>query len=271
MFVQTLEEFRHDRYGPPLASANVLFWYPSRELRIISAWGAVTAADLALVTEAIRDEVHPDFHPFRSLVDMVALERLDPPAFDKFVAFMKDNASTFAKNNIASAYVHAETHGAASAAVSGYTRIIGVSIPTQNYGTVVEGLAGLGFADRADELSDELERMKQAIRAHFMILGPLRRAIDKHRRRPAAAVIARDLKRSTRTLQRDLAGVGTTLTDEVRRVRVELARRLLSTTSMSIAAVAREAGFGATKTFRSAFIKETGMPPASWRSERRRR
>ncbi len=221
---------------------------------------------MSLVTAAIADELKPGFRPFRSLVDMLALDRINPESFDAFVAYMKANATAFSRINTQSAYVQGDASRFAVAAVSGYTRVIGARIPTHNYTSVEEGLVGLGLREGVDDLSTKLEQHKQRVRGHFLIVGPLRRAIRKNCQNPTAAIIARDLNRSTRTLQRNLAKVHTTLTEEVRRVRIEIALELMATSSLTLAQIAREVGFGASKTFRAAFSREVGMLPAAWRA-----
>ena len=268
MFVTTLEAFRRDRYAAPLASRSVVFWYARANLRIISAWGVVGADDMRLVTAAMSDELAPGFTPFSSLVDMTEIESLDSDSFGDFVAFMREHVDAFARVNLQSAYIHGGDLFASSA-VSGYTQVIGNPFPTSNFADVTAGLRGLGFGGEADEIVLALGDRKRLIRDTFRVLGPLREAILKHIASPTSAAIAAELKVSTRTLQRELAAVETDLTREVRRIRIAAAKELLATTELTIVEVTARLGFGATKTFRSAFRREVGELPAAWRSRRR--
>jgi transcriptional regulator GlxA family with amidase domain len=59
--------------------------------------------------------------------------------------------------------------------------------------------------------------------------------------------------------------VGITPAVYVERSRVEHARRLLETTGMSFAEVARDAGFGSLDTMRRAFARRLGVAPSDYR------
>lgn len=53
------------------------------------------------------------------------------------------------------------------------------------------------------------------------------------------------------------------------RLRLETAQRLLATTSLPVAVVARHSGFGDASAFARAFHRATGQPPARWRQQAR--
>ena len=59
--------------------------------------------------------------------------------------------------------------------------------------------------------------------------------------------------------------VGCTPASYVERVRVEVARRLLETTGLGAADVARAAGFGTPETMRRAFARRVGTSPIEYR------
>jgi transcriptional regulator GlxA family with amidase domain len=48
-------------------------------------------------------------------------------------------------------------------------------------------------------------------------------------------------------------------------VRLEVARRLLETTSLPVEAVARDCGFGTVETLRRAFARRVGASPSDYR------
>jgi transcriptional regulator GlxA family with amidase domain len=52
----------------------------------------------------------------------------------------------------------------------------------------------------------------------------------------------------------------------VEAVRVEAARRLLERTTSSVAAVARQCGFGTAETMRRSFLRQIGVPPSDYRA-----
>jgi transcriptional regulator GlxA family with amidase domain len=59
--------------------------------------------------------------------------------------------------------------------------------------------------------------------------------------------------------------VGCTPAVYVERTRVEVARRLLETTSLSVDEVAEAAGFGTVETLRRAFARRVGASPTAYR------
>ena len=61
------------------------------------------------------------------------------------------------------------------------------------------------------------------------------------------------------------AEVGTTPAQYVEEVRVEVARRLLETTDLSIEQVARDAGFGTVETLQRSFRRRVHVTPRDYR------
>jgi transcriptional regulator GlxA family with amidase domain len=76
---------------------------------------------------------------------------------------------------------------------------------------------------------------------------------------------------SARQLARLFAAhVGTTPGRYVRMVRTEAAARLLETSELPLAAVARRCGFGSTETLRTAFLEHLDTTPSTHRRLHRR-
>ena len=85
------------------------------------------------------------------------------------------------------------------------------------------------------------------------------------------AVVASRMGCSRRLLEmrfRELTGH--TLLEEIRSVRIERAKRILSSTDESMDDVARECGYGDVSTFRRAFVRETGGTPLRYRKRTER-
>lgn len=73
---------------------------------------------------------------------------------------------------------------------------------------------------------------------------------------------------SRRSLERRFrAALGTTLKDEITRVRIAYARKLLSTTNLSIDEVAQASGYHTRSQFFVAFRASTGLPPSRFRAQ----
>ncbi len=75
---------------------------------------------------------------------------------------------------------------------------------------------------------------------------------------------------SGRTVQRDLAAAGTSLADAVLTVRLAQVADALGTTSVSITALAFQAGFNDLSHFNRAFRARYDMTPTDWRASNRR-
>jgi LacI family transcriptional regulator len=65
--------------------------------------------------------------------------------------------------------------------------------------------------------------------------------------------------------QRFQAAIGRTVMQEVRRSRVDVARRLLSTTELPLPLIAEQSGFTSAALLSVAFRRETGIPPGAYR------
>ncbi len=86
--------------------------------------------------------------------------------------------------------------------------------------------------------------------------------------RPAIAKVAKSLGMSARTLQRRLGELGTTYQNLLDDVRHRSARRMLTSTDLSIGEVAFLLGFEEVNSFQRAFHVWEGTTPARWRGSR---
>ncbi len=83
--------------------------------------------------------------------------------------------------------------------------------------------------------------------------------------RPGLDDVASRLNQSGRTLQRRLAGEGTTFQTLLNDVRLELARSYLSDSSLSLGQISYLVGFDETHSFQRAFKTSQGVAPGRWR------
>ena len=101
------------------------------------------------------------------------------------------------------------------------------------------------------------------------LLARVRRLIALHlgQRPVTLELMAAELNLSTRTLQRRLAGLQTSLRDMVRDRRLQLARAHLREDRLSNAEIARLLGYADSTAFWRAFKAETGLPPSYHRGD----
>lgn len=89
--------------------------------------------------------------------------------------------------------------------------------------------------------------------------------------RPSLEKIAREVRMSSRTLQRRLEELGTSYQSLLDGVRRDTSRRLLASTDLETGEVAFLLGFEELNSFTRAFHAWEGMPPNRWRESRRGR
>ena len=82
--------------------------------------------------------------------------------------------------------------------------------------------------------------------------------------------IARHLSMEPRTLQRRFNRIlGRPIAAEVRRMRIERAKRELAYNDRSLSAIARDVGFGHRRRMYEVFVRELGVTPSAYRKERK--
>ena len=87
-----------------------------------------------------------------------------------------------------------------------------------------------------------------------------------------AGDVARHMPLSRRPLERRFKeAFGRTILDEIQRIRIGEAARLLVQTPLPVATVAEEAGFNSTQWLNKVFRGAIGMSPAAYRREHRER
>lgn len=90
-------------------------------------------------------------------------------------------------------------------------------------------------------------------------------AIERSARLPSAKVLAARFAISVGTLNRRLADEGTTIRAIKRRCRIDMARRLLADSRLSINEVARLTNYADYTALSRAFRSATGLSPSAWR------
>jgi len=85
---------------------------------------------------------------------------------------------------------------------------------------------------------------------------------------PSKTATARKLGMSARTLQRHLAGEGTSFKDLLDGARVDLARTYVAERRLSVTEIAFVLGFADTSAFSRAFKRWTGASPRDWARRR---
>lgn len=152
-----------------------------------------------------------------------------------------------------------------------------VAVPWRSLGEgaarlVQRGLRGEPIAGTR-ELVDPTEVIARRSSDTFAIEDPLvARAVTwiyQHAEVPVTVpMVARAVDASRQQLQRHFRGsLGRTVMQEVRHAHVELARKLLSTSTLPMAEVATRSGFAGASQLSVAFRREVGVPPGVYRRQ----
>jgi LacI family transcriptional regulator len=81
--------------------------------------------------------------------------------------------------------------------------------------------------------------------------------------------VSRAVTTEPKTLQRRFRKVlDRTITEEIRRVRIERAKRELTQTDRSLDEISRKAGFGPRKRMYEVFCRDVGLAPSEYRKQR---
>jgi LacI family transcriptional regulator len=103
-----------------------------------------------------------------------------------------------------------------------------------------------------------------------VVLAALEYISKRLRKHLSLDEIAGAVSVSPRSLQRRFeAAMGCGVSDEIRRLRIDLARRLLGEGKLTIDQIAREAGFSSAVTMNHAFHRDIGMSPTAYHKQAR--
>jgi AraC family transcriptional activator FtrA len=125
----------------------------------------------------------------------------------------------------------------------------------------------LAFLERPElpSVLDEVAAITDGIRAISPLIRVLSLYFDRSLRDASIAQGARACGLSTRTLQRQLAELGTRFSDELIGARVRAARVMLEHSDEKIEVIAMQVGFGSSSRLSAAFRRLTGQTPAAYR------
>jgi LacI family transcriptional regulator len=150
-----------------------------------------------------------------------------------------------------------------------------VAVPWRSFGAsaarLVElGLSGTPIAGRrvlVKPLDVVVRRSSDAFAIENSLVSAAVAWIHEHAdRRLTVPVIAKAISVSRQRLERHFRRhLGRTVIEEVRRARVEVARRLLSTTQLPLPEIAKRSGFTNSALLSVAFRREVGVPPGAYR------
>lgn len=244
-----------------IAGRCFCFWQIGAATKGVIAWGEPGADDAREMTRAFDagarlDEKHV------SLVDMCGLETLDVAAFEVIMRYMTERQPVFSETVLRQALVHGT--GAIGAAVAGFYRVVSPTYPVEAFAELTRAIEWLAPPD------PQLTRgVVEALRTRFVevpaMLSRLHASFELADKTPSLAEAAQKLGISTRTLQRELRGVGSSFRQEIARFRLARAEHLLAGTGMSVKAIAAAVEIEPAR-LAALFRRVHGVSPAVWRA-----
>jgi LacI family transcriptional regulator len=154
-----------------------------------------------------------------------------------------------------------------------------VAVPWRSVGETAARLVQLGLQGTAIEgrrvlvepLDVVVRRSSDAFAINDWLVSKAVTWIHGHaERRLTVPMIAKAIRVSRRRLERHFRlHLGRTVVEEIRRTRVEVARRLLWTTELPLPEIAKRSGFTNSALLNVAFRREVGVPPGTYRRNTR--
>ncbi len=234
-----------------------------RTLWGFALWGRPSEADLRRVVPLLALELGDGVAPHASLIDVRHLEAGDPRAFGVLQRYLRRNWDVFRTRVTRLALVRPP--GLLGATVAGFYQVAGAPYPVR----VFEELAAAATWLRAPELAVTLDAAFATASDLSPVLLELRRWLDGHLEDASLGRAAKALSRAPRSLQRDLAAVGSSFQCELDAARIRLAQRLLADTDSSLTEIAYDIGCASPQHFSTLFRRITGQAPSVWRSSQR--
>ena len=231
-------------------------------------WGYPDADDVRDLLRLCEVGVAPDAVPHRFLVDLRALEFVDPRTFTQFVEYTNNHRAVLQEKVLRQALLRPD--GLVGAIITGFSPIARLSYPQRVFGDVAAALAwlelppeeGIALIAQLDAIRAEASGTDETVRRIRELLFASRcKALDE---------VARRLGLSRRTCQRALRDAGTSFRGELASARIRKAKDFLAEGDRNLTWVAAELGFSSVQHFATAFRRATGETPSAWRARQQR-
>jgi AraC-like DNA-binding protein len=269
MLVAVLSAASRDAYiedpvGTYFTGPCYFCWCAHEGLYGASIWGEPSLSDMRGFVELLSVEQRAAAQPHKTIVDFRHLRTVGAESFDLVANFLLESAPRLATLLTRQWLVRPEgMMGQLIAYHYGYLRL--------PYEVRVVTDPREAFAQAAPEhaeLAAEIIELEAFARTGGSLLLALRRHLAEASPDTDLAASARALGVSTRTLQRQLRGLGTSYVREVRRARIERAKALLLGTDLKLTTLALEAGFPSVQQLCAAFRESEGCSPGRFRQRR---
>ena len=237
-----IEDFASAPLGRCIVGPTYLVWCATPDLQGANIWGTLDELALRELVAIGRYESHPGLAKRRRvLVDCQDVAHVDADAVVGFASLARDRVPMWASAIERQAVI--VPAGLPGVLIGGALPSVGASHPLR---FVHDAEAALAYIDHpaARATHETATRITDAQRGHAVLISRLRAHLGRDLSSPTLESAAGALGMSARTLQRELARLDTSFSDELRRVRVAAAESLLIHSDLKIDAIALKVGFG---------------------------
>lgn len=254
--------FLADPVRNSVAGRTFVLWAQTPERIGATHHGGYDADDARLMVSLFPIFSHQQLaRRYDVLHDLADVTSFEPDGFQFFDAFMREWIDYLALR-VRRVCVVAPS-GLAGAAFTGmFHTWLAPRLDSRLCETRAEAYSWLGMSGSE---ADEIDAQREALTGPVTVRR-VREAIARQLGTATISSIARQLGIGVRTLQRELAGFGTSFRDEVLQVRIATAKARLLMCNDKIECIARAVGFTSTAAFSASFHKVVGLAPTAFRA-----
>lgn len=262
-----LEDFVSAPIGRCVLGPTYLVWCATPELQGAIIWGTLDEPALRGLMDVSRYESHAALaRRRRVLIDCHAVAHVDADAMVEFASLARERV--LAWEGMIERQAVIVPAGLAGILIAGALTSVGAAHPMR---FVQDAESALAYVDHpaARACHEETTRIADAERGRALLIARLRAHLGRDPSSPTLESAAAALGMSERTLQRELARLDTSFSEELRRVRIAVAESLLIHSELKIDAIAFKVGFGNASRMSATLRRELNVTASGLRARSR--
>ncbi len=264
MLAKGARDFHREPLGSYTAGESWLYFAFERGPHGYALWGTPSADDMERLAAVLEGELVRE-PPHTGLVDLRHLEGVRPTTYLVLERYTKTHGERLRQIVTHTAMVRPS--GLVGVMAEGFFRIVKPPFEVSFWTRLEDALGRVGHPDPAAGAA-ELEQARASVVGRSPLSLKLAAYLLAHLVEPVIEDAARSCGVSVRTLQRQLAGEGTTFAKETMRLRIDKAKALLRESDEPITALALGLGFSTAQHFSEVFKREVGTTPMAFRAQR---
>jgi AraC-like DNA-binding protein len=267
MRAATADEFLQQPLGRYVMGAGYLIWCHGPLLQGTALWGRPGEREAHEIVRLWEFDKRPGVElPHDVVIDARLLSGVDALGFEVVSRYLVERMPGYAERVRREAIITGSMFS--GAVIAG---VLAVTRAAFEWKTFTSSRAAYEWLAHPEAMAayDELERLIEAVRGESACVRSLRHLLEARQGNASLPEAARALALSPRSLQRQLREAGTSFRDELTRVRVQVARRLLADTDLKVELIGQKLGFATASHFTVAFRQACGMTPTEYRDSLR--